>query len=126
MIDWSRYKNFSRHEFDSPDLEGSGDCMQQETINKLQAARTVYKRPIKISSGYRTKEHNDYIGGATSSAHVKGHAVDISCKIPSDRFRLILSLLQAGFTRLGIYDGHIHADDDPTKSPGVVWVGKSK
>lgn len=125
-MNWRNYPNFQPHEFDSPDLEGSGERMQESTLEKLQRARDAYKRPIRISSGYRTLAHNKSIGGAQNSSHVKGHAVDISCSVSSDRFRLFLCLIQAGFTRIGVYDGHIHADDDPTKAPQVLWVGKSK
>lgn len=35
---------------------------------------------ININSGYRTKSHNKYIGGSTTSKHCKGLAADIICK----------------------------------------------
>jgi len=37
--------------------------------------------PIRISSGYRSKELNRAIGSSDSSAHVLGYAVDFTCPI---------------------------------------------
>lgn len=37
--------------------------------------------PIRISSGYRSKELNRAIGSGDSSAHVLGYAVDFTCPI---------------------------------------------
>jgi zinc D-Ala-D-Ala carboxypeptidase len=37
--------------------------------------------PIRISSGYRSKELNRAIGSSDNSAHVLGYAVDFTCPI---------------------------------------------
>jgi len=42
----------------------------------LQPIRDFYKRPLVISSGYRSKELNTKIKGAKNSQHMKGCAVD--------------------------------------------------
>ena len=49
---------FKLSEFDSPDEPGSGAKMQPETLQMLDAARHIAGVPFKITSGYRTKEHN--------------------------------------------------------------------
>ena len=126
MIDWSLYPNFSRHEFDSPDLENSGDSMQEVTLDKIQRARTSYGKAIHVTRGYSTINHNNDIGGVKDSAHIKGHAVDISMSDSRERFILLMHLLKAGFTRIGVYNKHIHVDDDPNKDRNVLWVGTSK
>ena len=39
--------------------------------------------------------------------------------------KMIWALGRAGFTRLGIYSRHIHADSDPDKAQDIVWFGES-
>jgi hypothetical protein len=46
--------------------------------NVLEPLRAIIKKPIIISSGYRSGQLNSYIGGAISSQHVSGQAADIS------------------------------------------------
>jgi zinc D-Ala-D-Ala carboxypeptidase len=43
----------------------------------FQPIRDHFKVPIRISSGYRSKELNAKIGGSASSQHCKGQAIDI-------------------------------------------------
>ena len=45
--------------------------------NVFQPIREHFVRPIYISSGYRSKELNKLIGGASRSQHSKGEAIDI-------------------------------------------------
>ena len=51
-------RNFNLKEFDSPDLSGSGLNMDKDFLSMLDNARDIAKTPFKITSGYRTKEHN--------------------------------------------------------------------
>lgn len=42
--------------------------------------------PIRITSGYRDKYYNSQIGGANTSQHIQGEAVDLWClNLPSNR-----------------------------------------
>jgi zinc D-Ala-D-Ala carboxypeptidase len=43
----------------------------------FEPIRLHFKKPIFISSGYRSKALNDFIGGSASSQHCKGQAIDI-------------------------------------------------
>ena len=43
----------------------------------LQPLRAAVKRPIFISSGYRSPELNSLIGGSKTSAHMQGNAADL-------------------------------------------------
>ena len=45
-------------------------------LNLLQVIRDSWNAPIIISSGYRCKELNKKVGGASNSDHVYGAAVD--------------------------------------------------
>ena len=46
-------------------------------VNIFQPIRDHFKVPIRISSGYRSKELNKRIGGSQTSQHSKGQAIDI-------------------------------------------------
>ena len=50
--------------------------LQRIVANILQPMRN-HLGPIRISSGYRSKELNRAIGGSTKSQHSKGEALDI-------------------------------------------------
>ena len=117
-----KFKYFTYGEFDSPDLEGSGKNVSDELINMLDIVRKKYGKSVVINSGYRTPEHNEAVGGASSSSHLKGLAVDIACKNSTDRFKLINILLQVGFKRIGMGSTFIHADIDKDKSQNVLWT----
>lgn len=45
--------------------------------NVFEKIREHFGAPIHISSGYRSKELNDAIGGSQTSQHSKGQAIDI-------------------------------------------------
>jgi hypothetical protein len=45
--------------------------------NVFQPIRDHFAVPIRISSGYRSKELNTAIGGSLSSQHCQGEAIDI-------------------------------------------------
>lgn len=52
----------------------------QRTAEVMESVRTILgDKPILISSGYRCPQVNAAVGGAKTSAHVHGLAVDFSC-----------------------------------------------
>ena len=113
---------FKLEEFDSPDELGSGCNMSQEILNMLDATRKIYGKPMRITSGFRTKTHNKKVGGVESSSHLKGLAADIACSESKNRFDMIKALLQVGFKRLGVAGTFIHVDIDKNKSQNVIWT----
>ncbi|OUU23376.1 MAG: hypothetical protein CBB97_13495 [Candidatus Endolissoclinum sp. TMED37] len=122
-------KYFNYSEFDSPDVQGSGQLMDKSLLLMLDEARDKFDKPIHINSGFRTPAHNEAVGGKMpdengngGSSHLKGLAVDISCNNSSDRFDLINCLLDVGFCRIGIANTFIHADIDFDKAQGVIWT----
>lgn len=122
MINWEQYRYFSREEFDSPDLEGSGNSMQELFILPLHKARISAGIPFKINSGYRTEEHNKSVGGVENSPHTGGWAADIHCVDSVSRHKIISSLIEVGFNRIGIAKTFIHVDNQPSKPPYVIWT----
>jgi uncharacterized protein YcbK (DUF882 family) len=128
MIIWQHVRNFKRHEFDSPDKEGSGDLMNPLLVYRLDALRELIKRPFTINSGYRSPEHNKKIGGAPKSAHVEGLAVDISTRKWSDADKrdLVLYARQLGFNGVGIAPTFIHLDQRPRLASWIYKGGRQE
>lgn len=54
MMDWSKYPNFSKREFDCK--ETGENEVQARFMDKLQALRTEYGKPMVITSGYRSPQ----------------------------------------------------------------------
>lgn len=69
-----RVKEFASH--DGADTVYIDD----ELIYLLQGIRNHFRRPVVITSGYRTAAYNKAIGGSASSNHTKGLAADIQVK----------------------------------------------
>lgn len=113
---------FEYSEFDSPDQKGSYKHMDVEFLNKLAQARKIAAVGFKITSGYRSPEHNEKVGGVPNSSHTLGHAVDIYAPTSRQKYIIINALLQAGFDRIGIAKNFIHVDDDPSKNEEVIWT----
>ena len=52
----------------------------KDTARRMEAVRALLgHRVISISSGYRSRRLNQAVGGARSSAHMIGRAVDFNC-----------------------------------------------
>jgi len=115
-------KYFNYEEFDSPDIQGSGQLMDPKLLEMIDEAREIYGKPIHITSGYRTETHNRNVGGVKTSSHLKGLAIDVACIASSDRFELLGALLEVGFNRIGVASSFIHVDIDPDKSSNVIWT----
>ena len=115
-------KYFKLYEFDSPDVPNSGVNMDGEFLLKLDKARDIASVPFKITSGYRTEDHNRKVKGVLGSSHTKGYAADIHCNNSVSRFTIVNALLQAGFNRIGIAETFIHVDNDPDKVKDVIWT----
>lgn len=106
-----------RH-FQDSEVEG----LDTELVAKLDLAREQAGVPFLITCGLRTLEQNAALAESVSdSAHLTGHAVDLACSESGPRFAMVKSLLDVGFTRMGIYSAHLHVDNDATKPQQVIW-----
>lgn len=99
-----------------------GFVISHRLIEKLNAAREIYGKPMVINSGYRCKEWNELVGGVSSSAHLRGEAADIACSYSRDRFFMKKALYAAGFNRIGTSQGFIHVDVSLVDPQDVEWL----
>ncbi len=58
-------------------------------IDKLDAIREKYGKPIHVNSGYRCPKLNNLVGGVKNSAHLQGLAADITSSNNKRLFDLI-------------------------------------
>lgn len=93
--------------------------LEPVTAQRLILAEAYYGAPIFVTSAYRTQEHNKEVGGVPNSQHLFGKAVDIRMPNSATQLnKLIWALSQAGFTGVGVYNNHLHAD---TRNNPVFW-----
>jgi len=118
--------HFSTYEFDCPSLPNSGINMDKSFLRMLDQARSIAGIPFTISSGFRSKEHNEKIGGVKNSSHLVGKAADIKVRNGEERYVILNALIKAGFKRIGVAKGFIHCDNDSLDQGGVknnsVWT----
>ena len=113
--------HFDIQEFDDPTLQNSGINMDATFLQMLDDARGIAGIPFTITSGYRTKEHNEKVGGVSNSSHLVGKAADIKVGNGSERYIILNALIQAGFRRLGVAQSFLHCDNDESKA-NSVWT----
>lgn len=89
-----------------------------ELVEKLQQLRNELGRPVIITSGYRTPEHNKRVGGASKSLHTLGQAADIVVSGVSSA-QVAQAAEKVGFGGIGIYAGFTHVDIGPKRE----WIG---
>lgn len=121
MIDWKKYPNFSEAEFR---CKHTGKCdMQAPFMGVLQAIRTEYGKPMKVTSGYRHPTHPvEAKKGHSNGEHTKGACADIACENGADRFRLVQIALKHGITRIGIAKNFLHLGiGGPGLPNNVIW-----
>ncbi len=49
--------------------------------NIFQPCRDYFGKPLAVTSGYRSQELNDLIGGSKKSQHSKGEALDLDAQV---------------------------------------------
>lgn len=111
---YSRKSYFSAEETACPCCNKND--IDPSSLKKLNIAREILGQPIILNSAYRCKKHNKKVGGSPTSSHPLGFAFDIRAKDNQYRFDLVRALIFAGFVRILIYDGFVHADNDHNKA----------
>jgi zinc D-Ala-D-Ala carboxypeptidase len=118
MTDWP-YKHFTRAEMacrccgKAPMVPGF--------MEKLEALRHTFGKPMVVSSGYRCPAYNEKVSSTgLTGPHTSGAAADISVR-GSDAYVLMAKAFALGFTGIGVNQKgnarFIHLDDLPN-GPG--------
>ena len=121
-------KHFTRKELECPCC---GICnVNQKSLNKLEALRILYNKPIYLSRASSCEKHNKEIGGSKHSEHIASEAqsstgFDIKITNDRERFLIIRRALQVGFDRIGLYRKHngLHLGDSEELDQEVFWIG---
>lgn len=97
-----------------------------ELAHVFEITRSLYSKPIKILSAYRTPDYNKQIGGARNSQHLHGRALDLSPPngiSNQDFYKEIRNNIESiGVTGLGKYRTFVHIDIRKSLRL-VVWSG---
>lgn len=110
--------NFNLNEFNKHNFALTETVLRnlQELAKNLQVLRDEVKKPIKITSGYRSPEFNAGIKGAVkNSQHTLGKAADLKIEgyTPKQVAAIIEKLIAAGKMKqggLGTYSTWVHYD----------------
>lgn len=78
-----------------------GSEMDKAFMEKLQALRVQFGRPMAISSAYRCAAHPAEARKAVPGEHAMGMAVDVSIQ-GAPALELLGMAIAAGFTRIGV------------------------
>ena len=79
-------------------------------VTILELLRKKLEKPIIITSGYRTPQHNAKVGGAKYSYHMRGMAVDIRVNgISAKEVAKALDKIVEGGCII-VYDSWVHFD----------------
>ena len=123
MINWEKYSNFKPAEFICSHCGGDG--IQSALLDKLQAMRTEYGKPMRITSGYRCPQHPIEAKKSSPGAHALGLAADIAVE-GAEAHRILALAFKHGFTGIGVQQKgtgrFIHVDVRSGQLPSPsVW-----
>jgi len=101
--------------------------VDQISLTRLDTARGIAKMPFIVNSACRCLKRNEKEGGSDTSSHLSTEdkvckAFDIAVGSSHARFVILMALIKAGFTRIGIGKNFIHCDDDEKKPAEVSWL----
>lgn len=95
--------------------------IKEMVANMLQPIRTVYNKPIKVTSGYRCQKLNSAVGGTSTSQHTTGYAADIKPGNASDMMNLKKMVLL--WARTHNFDQIILEQCDAMGNPSWIHIG---
>lgn len=99
-----------------PDLNG----IKPEVMTRFKAVQNAFGKSIPVVSGFRDVNRNKRAGGAKSSQHIHGSALDLDVSDMSqdERIALIKTARANGFGGIGVYGNSIHIDTGSVRAWG--------
>ena len=114
VTEWGRWPNFSAAEFRCQHTGADG--MDATFMDRLQALRADFGKPMVISSGYRDPSHPIEAAKPQPGAHASGRACDVRVE-GGEALELVALAYRHGFTGIGVQQKgggrFIHLDDLP-------------
>jgi uncharacterized protein YcbK (DUF882 family) len=109
-------KNFNSDELDCKCsyIDCKDTIIDVDHIKKLQEYRDKLNKPVHINCGYRCKKHNQDVGGAIHSQHMRGCATDITIEGMKSH-EIANSIESNDFQGAGTYSTFVHVDS------GDMW-----
>ena len=113
---------FSEEEFKRAVPSCSLSDMDENFMELLDECRDFAGIPFVINSAYRSVDWEMKHGRQGTSQHCFGKAVDLRCRTNAERYRIVASLLVAGFKRIGIGASFIHVDIGYPDAQPIIWT----
>jgi zinc D-Ala-D-Ala carboxypeptidase len=117
-VDWAATQISSSEEFTCRCGCGRNE-MKPEFLERLQALRSVYGKPMAVTSGYRCPQHPKEAAKAQPGMHTTGLAADIGIS-GAEAVTLLRLALDAGFRGVGVHQKgngrflHVDLRETPT------------
>jgi len=94
--------------------------VKPQVVANLEGVSQQVGYQLQITSGYRSPAYNESVGGAKSSQHMQGNAVDVvqTGLSNAQRQEFIQAAIDNGFTAIGVYNTFTHIDIRGAK---VAW-----
>lgn len=126
--------DFTEH-FDHKDFECRCGCgwniIDMSLVLDLERWRAAYGKPMIVNSDCRCEKHNaETPGSAKTSSHLSGHAIDIHCVDPHERWLMLIILghlivtLRVRIDQLELCPSWLHVGNDITKGQQIAYYGK--
>ena len=84
--------------------------MDKNLLPVLDKLRDLVGEPLVITSSFRDVDYNKSVGGAKSSFHLTGKAVDLACNNGTLRAKIVSNALKLGLS-VGVAKGFVHLDN---------------
>lgn len=81
--------------------DSDGSEINPALMDEVQKLRTLYGKPLSLSSAVRCAKHPSEARKATPGEHADGSAVDVRCQ-GAEALLILRLALTLGFTRVGI------------------------
>ena len=119
-------KNFTLDEFKCKDgSQVPSELLDnvRELANNLQIIRDKLNKPIKITSGYRSKNHNAKVKGKPKSQHLLAKAADIKIDgmTPKEVASEIKKLMDSGLIKAGGLKAYANFTHYDIRGKYVTW-----
>ncbi|MGR3760641.1 YcbK family protein [Roseobacteraceae bacterium NS-SX3] len=101
--------------------------MNAKAVSAMEVLEQSVGHKLKVTSAYRSPEHNERVGGAKHSQHTHGKAfdVDVTGMSIEQRKELIMQARAAGFSGVGVYENSLHFDVGPERHWGPSYKAES-